>query len=152
MRKNLLFVSAYWRQMALIAFSSKVFTVNFCCSFFVSFNWSRKSFTHLTTSYSCNLRCINTIRFLCSCKGIFSARSMLVAISLMSVGFTSRASFNSLAAPASSLKINTPVREIELATNSFATRFIPSRSGVIRATSASWYKADNSWKGRCWYR
>jgi energy-coupling factor transporter transmembrane protein EcfT len=72
---------------------------------------------------------------------------MALTTSSVSVGLTSNASFNSLAAPVSSLNINTPL-SIQLATYSFATRFIPSLKGVINAISAAWYSAQSSSKER----
>jgi hypothetical protein len=60
-------------------------------------------------------------------------------------GLICNASPSSLAAPASSLRIKTP-RFMALATYSFATKFIPSRKGVMSPTSADWYKAQSSSK------
>ena len=54
-----------------------------------------------------------------------------------SYGFTSSASGSSQAAPANSLSTSTPSPSVREATNSLATRFIPSRSGVTSITSAA---------------
>ena len=44
------------------------------------------------------------------------------------------------AAPANSLSTRTPSSSLRQATNSLATRFMPSRSGVTSMTSAARYK------------
>ena len=57
----------------------------------------------------------------------------------------------SLAAPAISLRMSTPVWSGREAMNSLATRFMPSRKGVIRATSQARYIATISSKPRLRY-
>ena len=56
------------------------------------------------------------------------------------------ASNNSLEAPAISLNIKTPSPETRVAINSLATKFIPSRTGVIMAMSEVMYKSIKSSK------
>ena len=77
------------------------------------------------------------MRARCSPSGISSARSIAEAMPPVSYGLTRSASTRSSAAPASSLSTSAPVSSIRLATYSFATRFIPSRSGVTSITSAA---------------
>ena len=54
-----------------------------------------------------------------------------------SYGLTQTAPSSSAAAPANSLSTSTPSSSTRDATNSFATRFMPSRSGVTSITSAA---------------
>ncbi len=75
-------------------------------------------------------------RRICSSSGIRSARDNAWATSCSLFGFTMRASRSSFAAPAISLRMRTPRPSCFVARYSFATRFIPSRSGVMSATSA----------------
>ena len=71
-----------------------------------------------------------------SSASMVQARWMASATPSMSYGLTSRAPFCSwAAAPANSLRMSTPLFSMEQAQNSLATRFMPSLSGVIRATS-----------------
>ena len=65
------------------------------------------------------------------------ARWIASAVPSMSKGFTDRASRIVSEAPASCDRIRTPGSPTWQATHSLATRFMPSRRGVTRATSAS---------------
>lgn len=66
-----------------------------------------------------------------------SARFSASAISSGLLGFTSRASLSCWAAPANRDRISTPgFSGAWAATNSLATKFMPSRKGVTRATLA----------------
>ncbi len=76
-----------------------------------------------------------------------SAREIALATPPMSYGFTVSASGSSSAAPASSLSTSTPRSSVREATYSFATRFIPSRSGVTSITSAARYSATSRSSG-----
>src|SRR5258708_1092584 len=110
--------------MPAIALSSRIFTFCLRCSCFTCVSWSMKSFTHLITSYSCRRLCIRDNLLRCSYTGMARARVMEEATSSTSVGFTRMASLNSLAAPASSLKINPPRPHAHLATYSLPTTSI----------------------------
>ena len=74
---------------------------------------------------------------------------MLFAIESKSKGLTVIASKSSFEAPAISLRINTPSESTLVAINSFATKFIPSLTGVIIAMSEIIYKSIKSSKSIC---
>ena len=74
------------------------------------------------------------------------AFKMLSAMEFKSKGLTVTASKSSFAAPAISLNIKTPSVSTLVATNSFATRFIPSLTGVIIAISEIIYNSIRSSK------
>ena len=69
------------------------------------------------------------------------AISMASAVSLTSKGLMSTASASSREAPAKVLKINTPSSSSRDATNSLATRFIPSCKLFTRQKSAARYNS-----------
>ena len=75
---------------------------------------------------------------------------MAFTIAPLLFALTIRASPNSLAAPAISLRIKTPtpLPSVFVAINSFAIKFIPSLRGVTKATSATLYSAVSLLKGR----
>ena len=103
-----------------------------------------KSAAHLLTVCTDTIDCIRCIRSCCSSNGISNARQMAFSICSVSLGLTSKASVSSTAAPAISLKTNTPGLSCLTATYSLATKFIPSRKGVTNAISAIKYIAANS--------
>ena len=94
-----------------------------------------KSSAHRFTSYRRRRSCNSLLRRTCSSTGMVSACSSACAKSSWWNGLMMSASPISLAAPAISLKIKTPVWSGREAMNSLATRFIPSRNGVMSATS-----------------
>ena len=77
------------------------------------------------------------MRELRSARSISSASWSAWATSSMLYGFTRSASVIVSAAPASRERISTPGSPTWLTTYSLATRFMPSRSGVTSAISAS---------------
>jgi hypothetical protein len=79
----------------------------------------------------------------CSAAGMSSARRIAVAIDSVSYALTVSASCSSSTAPANSLSTRTPPPSTRDAANSFATRFMPSRSGVTTMTSAARYSATS---------
>src|SRR4051812_14876745 len=80
--------------------------------------------------------CMAVIRCCLSDRGIVNAFKIVSAYSCTSLGFTYSAPVSSFAAPAASLSTKTPDLCTLLATYSLQTRFIPSLSGVTKATSA----------------
>ena len=82
------------------------------------------------------IACIRCSLSCCSETGISNALEIACTICSVSFGLMSNASVISTAAPAISLKINTPGFPHLEATYSFATKFIPSRRGVTNAISA----------------
>ena len=85
-------------------------------------------------------------RSICSLLGILIACKIISDILFKSNGFTVIDSYNSFDAPAISLRIKTPSPSTLVATNSLATRFIPSLTGVIMAMSEIVYRSINSSK------
>ena len=66
------------------------------------------------------------MRARCSSGDMVSARCIAAALCSMSYGLTISASASSRAAPVNCDRISTPCSSSRAATNSFATRFMPS--------------------------
>ena len=98
---------------------------------------SRKCAAHACTLLAFTRRRSARMRAWRSVPLNVSARAIVSAIASMSYGLTISASPSSSAAPANSLSTSTPSSSSRDATNSFATRFMPSRSGVTSITSAA---------------
>ena len=69
-----------------------------------------------------------------------------------SCGFTRYDSGSSTAAPVNSLSTSAPALSVWVAMYSFATRFMPSRSGVTVITSAARKSAATSARSNDWFR
>ena len=91
---------------------------------------------HPNTLRPATMRRIARMRILCSSIGIPTARVMAAVNPSTSYGLIINASRSSSAAPASSLSTSTPRSSSREATNSFATKFMPSASELTTQKSA----------------
>src|SRR5690349_6711411 len=96
-------------------------------------NW----LAHASMSWSRTVRRMARMRRTLVRWGARMASRSVDFMPLMSYGLTWYACFSSAAAPANSLKTSAPRSSYWQATNSLATRFMPSRSGVTTMTSAA---------------
>ena len=104
------------------------------------------SLAQCSTEYRLSLFCILKFLFCCSSSGICMAVKRASAIWSRSKGLINTDSNSSFEAPAISLRIKTPSPLTRVAINSLATKFIPSRTGVIMAISEVIYKSIRSSK------